>query len=90
MPFTQKDHLEYTVTEWCKEPFTALLETIFKKLKENKAIKSYKIQVTHGKNKTGWVGSPDDVGTTVWVGYEVKGVVGQSQSIFIKDRQLQQ
>jgi hypothetical protein len=30
MPSSQKDHLEYTVTEWCKEPFTTLLETIFK------------------------------------------------------------
>jgi FkbM family methyltransferase len=30
MPSSQKDHLKYTITEWCKEPFTTLLETIFK------------------------------------------------------------
>ena len=30
MPFTQSEHLDYTITEWCKEPFTILLETIFK------------------------------------------------------------
>jgi FkbM family methyltransferase len=30
MPITQEDHFDYTITEWCKEPFTILLETIFK------------------------------------------------------------
>ena len=30
MPSTQSEHLEYTINEWCKEPFTTLLEAIFK------------------------------------------------------------
>jgi len=29
MPSNQSEHLKYTVNEWCKEPFTKVLETIF-------------------------------------------------------------